>query len=251
MDITDMTALVNETGAVDEPAATADKSKESKKILIDKMKESMKDPAFVEALNSRSGDLEVVHTLGYGDKGNLKVDAANKDARSLVATSAIVGYEVKNVSDTPIAYKTEVFTQGADGVFTGTPTDRVLQPGETAYLTRQFMTMLTAAPEFSFTLANGHITKGSGAKMSDPDKQFLSSFYFSFNKDSQKSVNDDEVKLNIAEKVDGKWVVKPEFTEVFGDLNNAKAPKAKAPKATKINRYAAYANLVYTTKVKG
>lgn len=238
-------------GAVVETATDEKKVKKSemKGKLVACLRETMQnDKTFATRVKTRSTSLEVTHTLGFSDKGGLVVDA-QKEGRSLVATSGIVGYEIHNIGTEAIPYKTAVCKKGADGIWVATPTDAVLQPGETAYLTRQYMTMLTAAPEFSFELANGKIQKGSGAsKEGKTTKEILESYYFAFNKDTGLQVNDDDMKLAIADKVDGKWVVKPEFEETFGELNNPKptAKAARAPKAPKMDSSVAVANYVYT-----
>lgn len=237
-------------------AAKREQNKEQNQALIDCMKDRIsKNPDFLATVKTMSGNLEVVHTMTFSDKGGLVLNkeaslAAN--SRTLKAVPAIVGYEIKNVGTTPIAYKTATCTKGADGMFVEEPCDAVLQPGDTAFVTRQYMTMLAAAPEFSFELANGKIVKGSGGtKTGKTVRSKLEAYYFSFDKETGLSVNDDAVVIPVGEQLeDGKWVVKPQFEAVFGFLNN---PKKAGPKGTrsrkpseKIDRPTLLANFVYT-----
>ena len=213
------------------PAVETEKPAQNKrKEKIAAMKEAIKttiseDPTFVQKLRSLSDSIEVVNTLGFGDSGNIVVDKTKKDGRALTVTSAIVGYRIRNIGEEPVKYITEVHAQDETGKFVGTKQEMFLAPGATADLTRQYMTMFCAQPEISFQVANGKIIRGSGAKGEKSLKAELEAYYFSFNKqeDGNKlQVNDDSVKLNVGEKVNGKWVVKPEFVETFGFLNNPK-----------------------------
>lgn len=216
--------VVNEAG-VDKKKARQDE----KKARVEKMKnlynETIReDPTMSARLNTLSDKLIVVNTLGFGDSGNIVVDPKS-ESRALVSTSSIVGYRVKNIGDTPIEYTTEVFTKNEDGVFVGSMVSKTLAPGETADFTRKYMTSFCAVPEISFVLQNGKIVRGSSSNKNDIDAE-LEAYYFSFS-DSNIKVNSDEIKLNVGTKMkqaDGttKWVVKPEFEEIFGYLNNAK-----------------------------
>lgn len=211
--------------------------KNNKKEKIDAMKAALKetvttDPEFQNKLRSLSNSVEVVNSLGFGEGGNIIVDKAKSanGKRELAVTSQIVGYRIKNIGDQPIKYQTEVWAAGADGKYVATKTEKTLEPGKVADLTRQFMTMFCAQPEISFTLANGKIIKGAGAKNEKGIKAELASYYFRFDADEtgeKKQINDDTVKLNVGEKVGGKWVVKNEFVESFGFLNNPKEGGAK------------------------
>lgn len=204
-----------------------EKSKK-KEALRAAMQETLAtDPLYTGKLRTLSDSLEVVNTLGYGKGGGLVKDpvkSAEEGKRSLAPTSKIVGYKVRNIGSEPIPYFTEVYAQNEAGVFVGSKVQKTLNPGETAYLTRQYMTMLTCQPEFSFTLANGRITGGSAKDNGDLKKKF-ESYYFTFTGEEGAdvpTVNDDEVKLSIDEEIDGRSVVKAEFVETFGYLNNPK-----------------------------
>lgn len=237
--------------AVSTPAA------ESKKEKIQMMKESLRavvasDPDFMNRIRKLSASVEVVNSLGFGDSGNIIVDKtkSTKDSRTLAVTSMIVGYRVANIGDEPIKYQTEVWEQDETGKYVPSKTEKVLAPGGTADLTRQYMTIFCAQPEISFQLANGKIIKGSGAKGDKGIKAELESYYFAFAKDEsgvKKQINDDDVKLNVGEKVGDKWVVKAEFVESFGFLNNPKeGGKAgrKAGSGEKFNAQDIAANFV-------
>ena len=239
------------------PAATTPASND-KKERVHMMKEALRqtvasDPDFMTRLRRLSSSVKVVNSLGFGDSGNIIVDksASTKDDRKLAVTSAIVGYRVANVGDEPIKYTTEVWTQGEDGKYVPTKTEKVLAPGATADLTRQYMTMFCAQPEISFQLLNGKIIKGSGAKGNKGIKAELESYYFSFSKDengNKKQINDDDVKLNVGEKIGDKWQVKAEFVEAFGFLNNPKEGGKAGRKASTGEKFSVQdvaANFVY------
>lgn len=205
----------------------------SKKERIEVMRAAIKetliqDPEFKSKVRSLSNSIEVVNTLGFGDSGNIVVDKANTttEGRALAVTSQIIGYRVRNIGTEPIKYQTEVWSQGEDGKYVASKAEKTLAPSETADLTRQYMTIFTAQPEISFQLANGKIIKGSGSRGDKSIKAELESHYFRFDKaedGTKKQVNDDTIKLNVGKKVDGdKWVVKEEFVETFGFLNNPK-----------------------------
>jgi len=174
-----------------------------------------------------SDSVQVENSLGFGDKGNIIVDKT-KEERTLIETSQIVGYRVKNIGSQPIKYQTEEWKLGEDGLYESTKVEKELAPGGVADLTRKYMTIFCARPEISFTLANGKIIKGSGAKTAKTLDSELESYYFRFNKDEngvQKQINDDDVKINVGKKVGDKWVVKPKFVSTFGYLNNPATDK--------------------------
>ena len=200
--------------------------KEKIKVMEEALKTTIaEDPNFLEKKSSLSEALEVINTLGFGDSGGIVVDKTKSDGRALAQVSATVGYKVRNNGTEPIKYKTEIFAQDETGKFVGTVTEKVLSAGEEADLTRQYMTMIAAAPEFSFQLANGKIVRGSGARGDKSLKAELEAHYFKFDKTEDGEtiqVHDDSIKLNVGEEVGGKWVVKPEYAEAFGYLNNPK-----------------------------
>ena len=228
------------------PVEGAVADNEAKKAKAKAMKEAMKetinsDSTFGDRLRRLSESLQVINTLGYGKSGNIVVDKT-KENRQLTQTSQIVGYSLKNIGTEAIAYQTEKFAADETGKFVGTVVEKTLAPGETINLSRKYMTMLCAKPEISFTLSNGKIV-ASSKKTKTLDEQ-LAAYYFTFDKDEsgyKPEVNDDEIKLSI--DVDG--IVKPEYVEDFGYLNNpkeARTPKAKGAKLTVQDFAANYVN---------
>lgn len=245
-------------GVVDSGATVSTPANDAKKERVKMMTEAMKqtlnsDPGFKDRLRKLSSSVEVINSLGFGDSGNIIVDkkSSTKDNRTLAVTSAIVGYRISNIGDTPIKYVTEVWSQGEDGKYVPTKTEKVLAPGGYADLTRQYMTMFCAQPEISFQLANGKIIKGSGSKGDRDLKAELEAHYFAFAKDAdgnKRQINDDDVKLNVGEKVGDKWQVKAEFVETFGYLNNPKEGGRSGRRASsgdKFNAQDIAANYVY------
>lgn len=189
------------------------------------------DPSYLERRHLLSNTLKVTKTLGYGTSGNVMVDKVatakakaenpdDKDVKVLKTIGKIVGYTIKNVGTEAIQYVTEVFTQDETGKFVGQKVEKTLAPNEEANISRSYLAMLTAKPEFAFKLANGTLISKGTSKGELED--ILSKFYFSFDKDLGINVNDDEIKVSI----DADGVVKPEFVEVFGYLNNPKEKKA-------------------------
>jgi hypothetical protein len=217
--------------------ATVDTKKAEKKEFFDSLKKDLKakissDPDYVQKLQSLSNSIKVVNTLGAGVGGNIILDKtaeAQPGKRALKTVSAIVGYKIANIGTEPITYQTEVWTQGEDGKYVGQTVEKTLEPNGTAVLTRKFMTVLCSRPEISFTLANGKIIASVRTKGKDLDA-ILNGPYFQFYDDTQ--VNDDKVKLSVdTEGPNGTRVVKPEFVEAFGYLNNPKEKKGGSKEA--------------------
>lgn len=220
-----------------EVAEAVDTKKAEKKEFLNSVKAEMReviatDPSYVDRLQSLSGALEVVHTLGYGTGGNIMIDkkASDADNRVIKQTAQIKGYEVRNIGTEPITYTTEVWAQGEDGVYVAQTVEKVMNPGDVVALTRKWLAVLCSRPEFSFTLANGKII--GHVKKDKSIEQMLDSFYFQFSSDSNASVNDDAIKMSIDEEVaDGTRVIKAEYVETFGFLANPAKAKAKKAKA--------------------
>lgn len=164
-----------------------------------------------------------------------KADGKPNVFRKVVNRPENVGYEIKNVSDKALDYKTEVYAQDETGKYVATAVQKSLAPGETAQITRTFLTVMTLAEEFNFTLGNGAVIVKPGKKESATDN--LQKGYFQFRKDSGMDVNSPEVKIIISEEVNvngvTKNVVKPEFVECFGFLNNEKEKAAKKERTAK------------------
>ena len=201
------------------------KSKEQAMLSTEFLTWVRENPEEAAKLNSRSNDFEVVKVIGFGDKGNVVADYSS-GSRELTLTSRNVGYKIKNLSDTPINYTTEEWTQTGDDTWESQVVEKVFNPGEEICLTRKYMALFCSPVEISFKLRNGKLTKSSNKSMRDTPvvtPESLEAFYFNFNKradGTRISVNDDEVKLNIGvRRDDGKWVVKPEYEKTFGYLN--------------------------------
>lgn len=224
---------------------------DGKKVALAEMKTALKktlssDPTFAAKAGSMADALEMVNTLGFGDSGNIIEVPGSKEAgeRKVQQVSQIVGYRVKNNSATPIPYQTDVHTEGADGKFVAEKVERVLEPGQTVDLSRANLARLCSAPEFGFRLSNGYIRQGRKKLVSDyaSIEEYLASNSFSFDRvkgGGGPGVNDDEIKLNVGEKVGNDWKVKKEFLEAFGFLNNPK-------ESTKVTRKASGKS--YTTQ---
>ena len=231
-----MEQVFGEKDQVTTGVATDDAAKAAKKEKVAEMKSLLQetvqsDPTFNQKLRKLSSALKVVNTLGYGKEGNIVVDkqatTANNGQRVIKATSPIVGYIVANEGGEPIQYRTEIYSADAEGKFVGQSVTKTLEPGQTAVLTRRYMTELCSRPEISFTLANGKIV-ASGNKKAKTFEEELGSYYFIFDKAEGKEVNDDEIKLSI----DDGGKIKPEYVEAFGYLNNPKPTKTREKKAS-------------------
>ena len=140
------------------------------------------------------------------------------------------------IGSEPISYTTEEFTKGADGIFVGNVVEKTIAPGQTVNISRKYLAVLTSQPEFSFTLSNGKIVspKRNFSNIND----HLSAHYFKFDDDTK--VNDDSVKVSI----DADGVVKPEFQDVFGYLNNPRQGRAKRQPGQKFTTQDLAANFV-------
>lgn len=238
-----MDAIFNKEEAVSEVVVEANSDKAEKKAAKKEQVAEMKtlfretlqqDPSYLERRHTLSGSLKVTKTLGYGTSGNVMVDkeatakekAENPDSdkKVLKPTGKVVGYTIENVGTEAIKYVTEVFAQDETGKYVGSKVEKTLAPGQQANISRSYLAMLTAKPEFAFKLANGTLVSKGTSKGELED--ILSKFYFSFDKDLGINVNDDEIKVTI----DDEGVVKPEYVEAFGYLNNPKEKKATGTK---------------------
>lgn len=220
---------------------TTKKTKGSKKntAQIEKFVAKLKaDPTLKETLRSLSDSLMVVNSLAFSDEGSIVLDptkpVTEDGKRPIVKTSKIIGYRIKNVGTEPITYTVSQCTKDADGVWKENQVEKQLNPDETAEIPKKYLTMLTSDPRFSFQLQNGFMKKSSKSNPANSLDDELESWYFKAADDDIK-VNADSFKVNIGQEViDGdsnKWVVLPEFEEVFGYLNNStKKEKAKVNK---------------------
>lgn len=218
------------------PAQENEKKKMEKALKQDFQTKLANDAEFAAILGTQSKCLEVVNTLGYGRSGSLVHDkkaSADAGTRKVKPASNIVGYTVKNVGDKPIQYETAVYSQDENGEYKAEQVTRTLEPGQEVALTRKYMTILTARPEFSFTLANGKMVVKLSSK--NPEKIFDRT-YFQFSEEAGCTVHDDAVKVAIDEEgPDGTNVIKPEYIETFAGVlvsKKSKKERTKSPKAT-------------------
>lgn len=211
-------------------AESRETSKDHKKQKLAEWKDSLKltieqDKTYLAKRGTLSKSLKVVNTLGYGTGGNILLDkeATKKTgSRQVKGTSKIVGYLIENCGTEPITYETEVWTKDETGVFVAKNVTKTLAPGQQTAISRKWLTALTAKPEFSFMLENGKIVSSSSNTEGKGIDAILEAHYFVFSKETGLEVNDDAIKNSI--DVDN--VVKPEYEETFGYLNNPKASKA-------------------------
>lgn len=244
----------NDTITTEVESTTSEATTKKKSAVKDAFKKTIQEDAnFLDKVSTLSKSVKVVNTLGFGAGGNIIVDKQNTDSRKLKQTSKIVGYKLQNIGNEPLKYSTMSYKKDADGKFVGTKVEKTAAPGETFCLNRMWMTVFCMKPEISFTLANGKVVAGSGGKTKGADnvegsvkiEQLLESHYFTFNPDEnghKPEVNDDDVKVAIDDPTTKK--VLPEYEETFGNLNNAKEPKAKAPKNDKITTQVMVANYI-------
>lgn len=193
---------------------------------------------YMQKRGSLSNSVNVTRVFGFGANGNIiqtqKADPTNNVDRKVGQTSKNVGYQIENIGTVAIPYMTETFADDGNGHWVGTPVRKELQPGETAMLSRKYMTLFGADPTISNKFANGKLVRSSsGAKalpgVANLDAE-LEAYNFNFS-DKNNSVNDESIKTQIGEQVnDGektRWVVLPEYQETFGYLNNT--PERKQP----------------------
>lgn len=159
----------------------------------------------------------------------------HKPYRRVTTESQVVGYRIKNESDTPVEYETEVFHKEEDGTWVGSKVQATMAPGATADISRLYLAKLLAREEFNMTLKNG-ILIGKISKVDTDIEAALAAQYFSFNKNTGMDVHSPEVKIQIGTPVQvgetTKYVVKDEFAETFGNLNNVEVNKTRGRKAS-------------------
>lgn len=201
----------------------------------------VEDPTYAQRVGRLRDSIAVMNSLGFGDSGGL-VQAAAADPttgakRKVAPTSAIVGYVIRNVGKEAITFRSEKWTKDPQtGKFVGQPVDVTIKPGESANLSRKYMTVLASMPEFSLEFKNGSMSHSSAKFDESNIDELLASYYFSFS-DPEVKVHSDEIKLAIGVKTksdkggEAVWVVKPEYEADFGFLNNT--PEKPATKRTK------------------
>lgn len=224
---------------LDQPVAaeaTAPAAKNSDNALVrTKLHEAMvaevaADPTIMDRRNTLCKAIQVEGTLGFGNAGLIQTRAADKATgtkREVGATSAIVGYIIKNVSDKPIEVRTEVFTQDPNTKqYVGKETTVSLKPGASMPISRKWLTFLACQVEFGMKLANGTMVGSPKKLINATADQAFSSFHFKF---SDASIKVNDVKTDIHDVVtdngETKYVVKKDYVSTFGYLMN-ETPKA-------------------------
>ena len=175
--------------------------------------------------------------------GKPMMDSKNKPSvlRVLVPCPGNVGYEIKNNGTEPIPFKSIVSIKGEDGKWTTQEVDKVLAPGATDVIPKDYFCRMCQGIEFNNVVANGVcVVLGSPDNLQEAFRKS----YFKYS-DPNLSVNSPECKTLIHDvtEVNGKkkFTVRKEYEETFGYLNNepekaAKKPRQKAAGGVKPSR---------------
>ena len=229
-----------------------EKAKEANKELMKGYSEDVKEnPELKDRAGIWQDFVELTHTCGYGNGGNLiqtkKATSKDSNDRELGYTSKIVGYGLTNVSeDIEMPYTTEVYSRNDEGEIVSEIVDKVLKPGEEVLLTKKYTAIFLTKPEFSMIIKNARLSKINLADTADFDGMLSRSVMKFNNKVTNKKVNDDDVKINISEvsgthektKKNGStetindYKVQEKYFEVFGGLDIPKN-KDKNPQEDK------------------
>jgi hypothetical protein len=218
------TVIAEDSKEAEKKAAAKERNQEMKSAFLDRVQN---DPTYQERNKIWSNYVSVVNTLGsYKGSGNIKLgEGSTKEHRVLEPTSATVGYVLSYTGDTPIQYRTEEYTFNPETQkYEGTTVTKTAEPNSKIILNRKNAALFCSINEISFTVANGIFhpsSKKLGTNATWDDT--LNSFHFRFS-DSQKSVNDDDVKI-IIEDADGN--IKDEYVSTFGYLLNPKDKKVR------------------------
>ena len=215
----------------------AERKQKSSQMKAAFEKATMTDPGFIDKLHTLSNDIEMVHTLCFGNKGGIVVatdeTGKQKEGRPLESTGGIVGYIFRNNSNTVISYTTEEFEQDGEGIYRGTKVERQVAPGEEFMLSRVYTTRFASEPSVSFQFANGMLVRGSSSGTSDL-KAELAAYYFVFDRELDANVHSDSVKIDMSMPDPANsdhLLIKPEYARTFGYLQNPTDKKKAARKA--------------------
>jgi hypothetical protein len=244
---------VKPTGA---PQATHGNSAKKEKIgTLEKsyMEELNQNPEIKSVENSLREAIVIEKALSFSDTGGFKqekkvpeigpdgqpvLDAKGKPKmeRKLVETPEVVGYVIKNVGNVDIPYQTEVYRQEGE-IWVGEKVERVLKPGQSAALTKKYLAKLSLEPQFNLKFSNGIVIVKVAGNETDDIETILAKSHF---RPANFSVTNDMYNINISKHVsvpgkpgEKKWVVKKDFLETFGYLNNPEPEKVKKKRIPK------------------
>ena len=130
-------------------------------------------------VGKRSGDLQITGIYVDTSRRSVGVDkSAGK--RTFVKKPQIVGYEITNISDEPVAMKRRIYTASMDdpGSYTCSDTTFVLRSGEKVILSKYDAARLFGGVEFGFTAANGYFTGSKSLEGDVKIEEYLASRYF-------------------------------------------------------------------------
>lgn len=246
-EVLDQNAGTVEKDTAKTAAKKAEKQKENQEMKALLKQRIENDPTYLQVRNTLSDSLVVTNSLGFSDKGGIAPDPTGGNSRPQIPLG--VGYIVENIGANAIPYRVEVYSQDENGVWVPNLVDRELAPGQKVALPKKWLTALCAIPEISFQLKNGNLVRSSANAKKTLEAE-LARYYFRPS-DPDFKINSDENQINISEKinVDGteKWIVKPEYCEIFGYLNNepTKKNRGKSKSDHADNKFHAYSNYVF------
>lgn len=219
--------------------AAAKRVKALKQIYADTVKENGGQDSAVRG--SKSGNIELVAPLGYTDSGSIvngnklknadgtpKIGKDGKPVYEKLVSPRIVGYAIKNIGSEPIQYEGTVCVF-EDGVYKKTAVAKTLNPGETVALRKADITRLISREEYNLKVSNAVLNSAGAAKAQDVEA-LLNAYSFAYTDETIKVP--DQIQP-VGDKVgDDEWVVKPEYKETFGFLENPTAPKARKARSS-------------------
>lgn len=274
---------LNNLAGLDQQATTGQVAEIEKKQHVQDIKAAMQRTIqengqdIVKSFGVNAGNIVVKKVLCYSDKGNIvEVQAAQgqkylteevpgKNGGTItrrkkgpdgnpiknpdyvphkVATAPKnVGFVIANTGKAAINFVTSKCVKDENGGYTVQKVQATLKPGAEASIRKGDFTALLSAPEFSFQASNGTLVPRAGSAAQDIDiLARLENYTFKFN-----DGNIADKQTQIGEKgADGKWHVRAEFVELFGDEENVKTSTrgTGAPKGEKIAASAFEANYI-------
>jgi len=200
-----------------------------------------------EVMSSRSQDIEVTAALTFGEpKMIVRTNADGTQTNEPVAN--VVGYEVRNNSQTPINCTTTE-CQMVDGIYTKNSIPCVIGAGQTVALRKADFVGLMSQVEFSFTASNGKVgSRTYTGSTPEEFEAFIEKHNFLFN---DKKVP--EMCKPISTNIDGVDTVIDAYKSVFAYLENKAEKKTrqagpKAPQFTPQQLAANYVRRLYEGK---